>query len=281
MPHEILHQQEGLIIRRNEKSGFVVIRLHYTADPDKRSDVWLREAKAGITDARFRQEYEIEWDAMDGAKVFPEIFTNRKYIVEPPINWPDDQVFWAGYDHGIRNPSAFIVFTKDKEGTIHAVWEMVKPCANLIDYVHSMRQCPYWKRIKYIAADPSFKQQRGFNSGGDPVSPYELFVEHGVRNIIWGSRDETAWLLLMRTYWGNPNDIQFKISESCPQLIAEFEGAKYPNMNESTLMNSNFKENMVDKNNHCMDAVKYYMLTQRKLQQRSFSYATIVNKYRH
>jgi len=281
MPHEILHEQEGLRIRRNEKSGFCVVRLHYTADPAKRSESWKREAMAGMQEAKFRQEYEIEFDALEGAKVFPEIQQYRNHIVVPDFEWPEGQRFWAGYDHGVRNPSAFIVFTKDKEGTIYAVWELVKPCHNLIEFVADLKQCPYWKRIQYIAADPSFKQQRGYTSEGNPVSPYEMFVEQGVRNIIFGSRDEQAWLLMVRTYWGNPEDIQFKIFNSCAHLIGEFEGARYPSTYELMRDQVNFKEKMLDVDNHGLDACKYWMLTQRKLQQREFKYSTIINKYRH
>lgn len=282
MAHELIHSQEGLTIRRNEKNRFVVIRLHYTADPDKRSEDWLTEAKAGMPESRFRKEYEIEWDALDGQKVFPEILTYRNRIVVPSgmVEFDDNQAYWAGYDHGVRNPSAFIVFTKDKEGTIYAVWELIEPCTNLNDYVAKLKRCPYWNKIKYIAADPSFKQKRGYDTDGVPVSPYELFFNQGVRNIIWGTRDEQAWLLMMRTYWGNPDDIQFKIMDCCPNMIQEFEGARYPNMAEGLLSNSNYKENMVDKNNHAMDATKYWMLTQRRLQQRSFNYRTMVDKYR-
>lgn len=281
MPSEVLHSQEGLLISRAEKSGFCIVRLHYLADPNKRSEQWLKEAKAGVSDAKFRQEFEIEFDAMEGAKAFPEIFQYRDKILTPDIEWPADQKFWAGYDHGVRNPSAFIVFTKDRDGTIYAVWEMVKPCHNLIQFVHELKQCPYWKRIQYIAADPSFKQQRGYTADGNPVSPYEMFVEQGVKNIIFGSRDEQAWLLMVRTFWGNPDDIQFKIAQSCVHLIEEFENAKYPSMNEIMAQQKNFNEKLLDKDNHCLDASKYWMLTQRKLQQRDFKYTTIVNKYRH
>lgn len=283
MPAEIIHSQEGLVIKRNEKNKFVVARLHYTSDPDKRSEQWLAEAKAGVPESKFRKEYEIEWDALDGQKVFPEILTYRHKIVIPDgvVEFDEHQQYWAGYDHGVRNPSAFIVFTKDKEGTIYAVWEMIEPCANLVDYVAKLKRCPYWNRIKYIAADPSFKQKRGYDLDGVPVSPYEMFCAQGVKNIIWGSRDEQAWLLMMRTYWGNPDDIQFKIFESCQNLIQEFEGARYPNMAEAMLSQSNFKETMVDKNNHAMDASKYWMLTQRRLQQRTFNYRTMVDRYRY
>lgn len=48
---EILHQQEGLTIKRNRKNKFVVVSLLYTADPAKRTREWEEEARAGLTEA--------------------------------------------------------------------------------------------------------------------------------------------------------------------------------------------------------------------------------------
>ncbi len=284
---ELIHSQEGLEIWRNAKNKFVCCRLSYLADPAKRSEEWLAEAKAGLSDGKFRREYEIEWDALDGQKVFPEIVLHYNQIVVPEgaYTFEHSKVFWAGYDHGMRNPAAFIVFTQDENGVIYAVWELYEPCENMPDFVSKMRLCPYWNRIRYIVADCSMWDKRGYNAEGAPISAYELFVQHGIKNFVRGGRAsdvEMAWLLQMRQYWHNPQDIQFKILDSCPNLVEEFKGARYPNMSELQAIANNTKEKMVDKHNHAMDATKYWMTTHRKVTgKRDFNYTSPVYKWRN
>jgi hypothetical protein len=281
---EMLHSQEGLQIWRNPSNKMVVCRLHYTADPNKRSEEWLGEAKSGMAEGRFKKEYEIEWDALDGQKVFPEILTYRQQIVMPvdAVTFNSNQTFWAGYDHGMRNPAAFIVFTQDESGTLYAVWELYEPCINMLEFVAKMKKCPYWPKIKYIVADPALWDKRGYSSEGMPISPYEMFCQYGIRNFVKGNRHvEQNWLLLMKAYWGDKEDIQFKIMENCQCLIEEFEEARYPNMTEMMSQNKNVVETMVDKNNHAMDATKYWMTMHRKLQQgKTFTYKDVWKRWR-
>lgn len=267
MPKELIHEQEGLQIWRNPNNRFVICRLHYTADPDKRSDDWLAEARAGMQNSRFLKEYEIQWDALDGQKAFPDIVEKRSLIVVPPdsVTFGDSQKFWAGYDHGMRNPAAFIVFTQDESGIIYAVWELYEPCDNIVMFVQKLKACPYWNRIRYIVADPSLWDKRGYNGDGMPISAYEMFGQCGVRNFVKGSRDsEQAWLMLMKSYWDNKDDIQFKIFAGCMNLIEEFEWARYASLTEMALQSRNPNEKLVDKHNHALDATKYFMTFFRK-----------------
>jgi hypothetical protein len=255
--------------------------LHFLADPAKRTPEWLAESKAGMSAGRHAKEYEIQWDALDGQKVFPEIIQQRSKIVIPSdaVTFGANQVYWAGYDHGMRNPSALVVFTVDESGTIYAVWEMYEPCVNMLDFVSKMKACPYWPRIRHIVADPALWDKRGYSTEGMPISPYEMFCQYGVKNFIKGNRHvEQAWLLLMRQYW-NADDIQFKIFDCCQATIQEFEGARYPNMNEALLSSKNTVEIMVDKDNHSMDATKYWMTTHRKLQQNRSKFSSMIYKW--
>ncbi len=264
---EILHSQEGLSIWRNEKNKMIVCELFFNADPNKRSEAWLAEAKSGMNPQRFAKEYLIEWDALDGQKVFPEIVQYKDKIIVPEgsVTFKDNQVYWAGFDFGMRNAAAFVVFTVDESGTIYAVWELYEPCSNLPAFVLKLKECPYWSRIRHIVADLHLWDKRGFSNDGVPISPYEMFCQHGIRNFIkGGANTEASWLLLMKGYWGDQDDIQFKIFDRCQCLIEEFQGARYPNMTEMMAQNKNVVETIVDKNNHAMDATKYWMTTHRR-----------------
>lgn len=78
--------------------GFHVLRLRYDADPDKdpateQGRRWLKQAESGMSDARWRKEYEIDYGALGGQLVFPE-FDISTHIVEQrtldPREWTVD-----------------------------------------------------------------------------------------------------------------------------------------------------------------------------------------------
>jgi hypothetical protein len=257
---EILHTQTGLEIRRNDKNRFCVIRLHYTADPTKRSDAWKTEARSGMSKAKWDREYEIDYTALFGQKVFPQIIDREDEIVVKAKDFPTfppGQQFWGGFDYGILNPSSFHVYTIH-EGVTYSVWELFEQCRNLPEFVAKMKLCPYWGMIKVIAGDVtlwSTTQQTKIGA----VSVHQLFADEGVHNMVKGSQDDTAWLQMMGKHWGRES-VTFKIFENCQNQIREFKTAIYVSMSERMALTHNYKEQVVDRDNHSLDDCKYFML---------------------
>lgn len=56
----------------NPRNGLTVIRLHYTADPRKRTEAWKLEASKNMHPRAWRREYEIDWASPAGEPVVPE-----------------------------------------------------------------------------------------------------------------------------------------------------------------------------------------------------------------
>src|SRR5213078_493891 len=61
----------------NPRNGLTVIRLHYTADPAKRSEEWKRETSRNQHPRAWRREYEIDWASPEGEPVVPEYEEER------------------------------------------------------------------------------------------------------------------------------------------------------------------------------------------------------------
>lgn len=259
MEPEIIHEQEGLRIKRNLKNGFVVATLHYTADPAKRSQKWLDTVKQGMTTSKFEREYEISYTAQFGERVFPEMLEKRDLIVVPEFE-AEGQI-WAGFDYGARNPSSFHCYTWE-QGCFYAVWELYKPCKSIPEFALELKACPYYSRIKYIAADPSLWGKRTHNAVGEPESVANLLLKEGITKLIPGSTDETAWIGIMRKLWED-DEPKFKIASNCRAMIREFEGATFQDYASDKLSaNANFKEAMRDKDNHALDDCKYFFNSQ-------------------
>ncbi len=258
-----IHEQPGLRIWKNARNGFTIARLHFTADPRKRTPEWIAESKRGMSPAQWEQEFNISYNAFQGERAFPEIVTRRDEIVSkegPYVDglWPLDLPMWGGFDYGARNPSSFHVYTV-VDGITYALWEMYGPCRNLISYAEEMKACPYWSQIRYIIHDPDMcnYKQRDMKSG-DVSTVRSQFESLGITKLVKGNTDTTGWISTMRKHWCG-KDITFRILETCPAMIHEFEHATYVTMTERQLETQNYKEALVDKQNHTLDDCKYFM----------------------
>lgn len=261
MPRSI-HEQTGLRIWQNDLNGFVIARLHFTADPRKRSEDWIAASKRGMSSAQWQQEFDINYSAHQGERAFPEIISRRSEIVsrEGPFidgNWPMDLPMWGGFDYGAKNPSSFHVYTV-VDGVTYAIWELYQPCKNIISFTDQLKSCPYWNQIRYIAHDPDMSNLKQRAVNGDVTSVRAQFETLGVTRLVKGNNDEASWLATMARHWTG-TEVTFRILEICPHMIDEFEQATYITMSDKQLETQNYKEALVDRRNHSLDDCKYFM----------------------
>jgi len=273
---QILHEQHGLTIRRNPKNKFVVCRLHYSADPVKDTPEWEQEARMGIDNATFEREYNISYTAMFGQKVFPQIHEHYSKIIIRHPDWPEippEIVCWAGLDFGMRNPTSFHVYTvlKDEDGTqyIAVIWEHFRPTENAEQLAYDLSKCPWWDRIRWIAGDPTLWNKDQMSASGIATSKASQLIDCGIKKLIRGNNDEQRWVLQMRQHWA---DLEFRkptfrILDCCPNMIDEFQRSIYVTMSDTQLRTNNFKEQLVDKNNHALDECKYVLNTGIRLRE--------------
>ena len=264
----ILHESEGLTIKENDRNQFVVVTLYYWADPDKRSEAWAAEASAGMSEAKWRKEYLIDYEAQFGEKVFPQIITHRQNIVveEPYPDFPDSVPMYGGFDYGLRNPSSFHVYAVHDQ-VVYSIWELFEPCKNILDFARKIKDCPYWDRLRYIAADPSLWGQRSYRKDGTPCSLAEQFWDAGVTKLIRGDTNESTFVSTMRKHWGDPSSPTFRVFARCHNQVREFGTAVFSSMSAQLSLTSNYKETIVDHDNHSIDDAKYFFNSRPSLQQ--------------
>jgi hypothetical protein len=120
------------ISTRTTKLGFNILRLHYTADPEKDPATpagkrWYEEARRGMSDARFRQEYEVDYGALGGQLVFPEFEIGTHVSPLVRLN-PGDWTTWMACDPHPRAAHAFLWLSINRDG------EMVVPYSWWMEY---------------------------------------------------------------------------------------------------------------------------------------------------
>src|SRR5258708_7533486 len=116
------------VSKRTTRLGFNILRLHYTADPDKDPStpvgkLWLEEAKRGMSDARWRQEHEIDYGALGGQLVFPEFDESIHYVPQDLLPLSKEHwTVWLAADPHPRRAHAFVWLAINKYGDMVIPW---------------------------------------------------------------------------------------------------------------------------------------------------------------
>jgi len=126
---------DGFRLWHNPRNNFDVLRLHYLADPRKRTNAWLSDARAGMPSRGWRREYEIDWTAPEGDPVIPE-YAASIHCVE--ISAREVRLL-RGWDFGFVTPA--VVFCQlDTYGRLLVLAECVPfnvPLDDLVDMVRA------------------------------------------------------------------------------------------------------------------------------------------------
>ena len=94
----------GLNLKHNAKNQFAVLRLHYSADPDKNPETergrqWFNNVRQGKAENQWLREYEIDFLSHVGKRVCPDFRT--KIHVRDGLQPHPDQPMRRGWDPGI------------------------------------------------------------------------------------------------------------------------------------------------------------------------------------
>lgn len=103
LPDEITTLGPGMTFWHNPKNGFAVLKLHYSADPAKRTPEWKQAASKAMPLRGWKQEYEIAFDAPAGRPVFEEF--SAAEMVRPFPVLPGARLL-RGWDFGWIAPAA-------------------------------------------------------------------------------------------------------------------------------------------------------------------------------
>lgn len=105
------------------KLGLHVVRLHYTADPYKRTEEWYEEARRGMKDREWNKEYEISWEESSGLGVFSEDFVRDWHVAKQPLYADAQRRLVRGWDFGLT--PACIWAQVDAMGRLNVLHELV------------------------------------------------------------------------------------------------------------------------------------------------------------
>jgi len=96
--------------RYRTKAGFLVFSLHYSADPDKRSPAWKKQAMRGMDMLTWQREYELNWSSVSGLPVFATFFDAQWPISDRPLEWNPQVPITRGWDFGLMPACVYTQF---------------------------------------------------------------------------------------------------------------------------------------------------------------------------
>lgn len=112
----------GFEISKNSGNGFTCVRLHYTADPAKRTEEWKKKAFYGMDAKAINTEYEIGWESYAGQPVYGMEFSRDAHVLparrEPDLN--ANATLIRGWDFGGNHSCVVVQYIK---GTIYVIDE--------------------------------------------------------------------------------------------------------------------------------------------------------------
>lgn len=97
---EVHNPLEGVEVWKNPRNRFVVVDLHYTADPDKRSTEWREATRASMPLKDFLMEYEKSWDTYEGQPVYSD-FIKGIHTTRGPLDAEPGLPLLLGVDFGL------------------------------------------------------------------------------------------------------------------------------------------------------------------------------------
>lgn len=277
---------------RVTSSGVPVMRLHYSADPLKRpgteqGDAWLKQASAGyvgsVKSPRWRKEYEIDYGALGGTRLFPEweqwVAAGR--IVLPPFE-PVGYRFYGSFDHGWRNPSSYHVHGINSDGCVVTAFEFygshvpysyiakiikgesvsvpVLGCCEKHDKPRWFQGNPFAGKETWKRADPSMWAKDQPQNDRTNKSMADLYAKEGVyfQQAEKGT-DTTVAEWLLSHYWRDPQKPLYRIFDTCVMLIWELGQQRHKDLSAQVALNREQPEELVDKDNHAWDDLKYFL----------------------
>ncbi len=91
---------EGVEVWRNPGNKFVIVDLHYTADPRKRSEEWRNAVKQSMPARDYAMEYEKSWQTFEGKPVYAD-FNRSIHVAKARIKPEPGIPILLGWDFGL------------------------------------------------------------------------------------------------------------------------------------------------------------------------------------
>lgn len=215
----------------------------------------------------------------------------------PDPRWEVD----AGFDHGKTNPTAFERAHIDFAGCIYMCGEYYMPGKEIWEHAAVLKQMEEIRKVRHCYADPSIFPDTNQQSNRESAKSYnDLYVENGIAlfSQFYGDRSDISFAArLLSQHWANLGPTDRELEEyseeeqaeimakfrkptlkivcrnysdapqpglhnwDSPNLLWEMMRMRKRKLTAVQLMSRNPTEEIIDKDNHGLDAAKYLVMS--------------------
>ena len=248
---------KGVTIRRIPEgfpcAGAAVLRLHYSADPSFTEEKIAAAHAKAPSEALWAKELEIEWEALEGSRVYPE-FKIEQNVCDPfDVSDPAQWTIWHACDPHMRTPHAFAWEAFNKEGDSVLCGELwtknhywgCKEWAETIAWLESdsmdKPESWDWARGKKLRIAKRVMDTHGAAANSEEGPDFfAAYRQHGLnyekaskgQQILAAARDRIGAAFLPQLAY-QPDGTPFlqpkrHIFRTCKEAIYEYQNVRYP-----------------------------------------------------
>lgn len=188
---------------KQNTSGFLAVRLHYSIDPDLWPPDRIAAIRAAIPGWRWNKEYEIDFSARSGRKVY-DAFDPLVHILPTAPFDLSEALRYKAIDHGRRNPTACLWFAEHKpSNTVYFYREYYRPDATIAEHCRNILAKETPNETRFTLIDPS--THRRLDNANTTIA--DEYARHGLHtipadnNLAAGIETVTAALVASLARW--------------------------------------------------------------------------------
>lgn len=281
---ETVSPNKDALKMRITKGGLPVVKLHYAADAEKNPSnsvgrAWLMSAlqgyNGGIEDPKWLKEMEIKYGAGAGGKIFPqwqEWQKDSNIFIDGVVDLAGARLY-GSYDHGYANPACYLVHAIHPDSMRQTIWEfyadgvpvpkiaeIIKGVTVTLDDGRTFEGNPYAGKEVFRICDPEIMRETQVMAQGPNKSVAWMFSQNGV-HFMGGTKgdDGTVASWLTGNLWLDPHSPGYQIHRCCRNLIWELGLLQRKSLTSLQARTRNQPEQLLDKDNHAWDALKYWL----------------------
>ncbi|MBM3327397.1 MAG: hypothetical protein FJY65_10585 [Calditrichaeota bacterium] len=233
----------------DNENGFGKLTLHYQQHP-LRDEKWLKRAQKGLSEARWRQEYEIDFNVL-AERVYSE-FDPELHILPQPYIWRTGAGrTYRSIDFGYRHPYILwaqglpggeLIIFDEWEGEDATVEEMMK-AVRRIDSRHSIEE----DAIEWTACDPA-----GAAVSDEGLSAVARLMRAGFKVQYRKSEVMTGVELVKTLLKDAAGRVRLKFAPNCRMTLEHIRHYRWKSKADTPAKD--------DGHDHSMDALRYLVV---------------------
>lgn len=229
-------------------NGFGKLKLHYSEHP-LRGDDWTAEARKGLSEARWKQEYEVDFNVL-ADRVYDE-FDSAKHIISAAFDPRSPGRIYRGIDFGYHHP--YVVWlhqTPDGLLTIFGEWEgedaTVEELSEAIRR-EDKRLGIVERQVTFTGCDPA-----GAAVSESGLSPVARLGQEGIKLVHKPSLISYGVDLVKSLLCDANGVVRLTITSNCERTIDHFRHYRWDKGSDHPCKD--------DGHDHAMDAVRYAII---------------------